>query len=73
MLTVEALLRVVDIITKVQSTLEHLILKFWQPWEGHEHLHWRAWRVLDLCLVDLKASMRQVEVASEMRDSDLKV
>ncbi|KAK0211650.1 hypothetical protein IW262DRAFT_352434 [Armillaria fumosa] len=72
-LTAEALLRVVDIITKVQSTLEHLILKFRQPWEGHEHLHWRAWHALDLCLVDSVSSIRQVEVASEMRDSDLKV
>ncbi|KAK0196437.1 hypothetical protein F5146DRAFT_3592 [Armillaria mellea] len=70
-LTPQALLRVVDIITKVQSTLEHLILKLRQPWEGHEHLHWRAWRALDLCLAE--SSIRQVEVASEMRDSDLKV
>ncbi|KAK0482706.1 hypothetical protein IW261DRAFT_1592403 [Armillaria novae-zelandiae] len=72
-LTAEALLRVVDIITKVQSTLEHLILKLRQPWEGHEHLHWREWRALDLCLADSESSIRQVEVASEMRDSDLKV
>ncbi len=70
-LTAEALLRVVDIISKVQSTLEHLILRIRQPWEGHEHLHWRAWRVLDLCLVE--CSIRQVDVASGMGTSDLKV
>ncbi|KAK0196453.1 hypothetical protein F5146DRAFT_1129213 [Armillaria mellea] len=70
-LTPGDLLRVVDIITKGQSTLERLILKLRQPWEGHEHLHWRAWRALDLCLAE--SSIRQVEVASEMRDSDLKI
>ncbi|PBK78901.1 hypothetical protein ARMSODRAFT_968926 [Armillaria solidipes] len=69
--TAEALLRVVDIISKVQSTLEHLILRIRQPWEGHEHLHWRAWHVLDLCLAE--CSIRQVDVASEMRTGDLKV
>ncbi|KAK0211335.1 hypothetical protein DFS33DRAFT_1271157 [Desarmillaria ectypa] len=67
-LTAEALLRVVRIINKVQLTLQHLILKIQQPWEGHEY---RAWRVLDLCLA--RCSIWQVDVESKMRASDLEV